>query len=538
MGFEHHTGKILLVDDDHVARAMVRDVAAQSEVELEAVGSVKEALRSLRDSQFDVVILDVNDSIERLRPVSLAAERIGAVLIATGDADGSQLRAGMQLGARDFLDKPYSDVETVTETLLRGVSLRRQNRVLDSSMHGDTAVAKLAAETRELRMQLDHQVKAFESSRETSYLDLSRMMTIISNIMDGIVFVDREDCVMLINPVAEDFLGIKAFLAIGRPVQEIAKDSGEELLSALVSDHLRVKEGDDFSRTIELHHSEHDLLYIKINTSRVLDYKGEFAGVLTVLQDITSEYKSDQLKNQYLSIVAHELRTPLTGIKTFSTLMAKGSLGPLSEHQDRAVRSIREQSIRLEHQIDKLINLGNIDSNDYAQDPEVLSVVDLVAGAVAPFEQVASDSEVELFVNASGVTGQAIRADRTDIKRALKSLVENAVKFTPDGGSVSIAAEVSDDMVEFTVEDCGIGINPRYHRRIFEKFFQVEDPLTRHHGGAGLGLFVAQGIIEAHGSKIEVSSELGSGAVFRFSLPVIEIESGDAAETECVTASN
>ena len=538
MGFEHHTGRVLLVDNDHAARDVVQSVAAHSEVELAVVGSAKEALQSLRDSEFDVVVLNVDDSVERLRPVSLAVERIGAVLIATGDAGGDRMRAGMRLGARDFLDKPFA-AEVVTESLLQGVALHRQNRVLGSATQtGDAAVAKLAAETSELRLQLDQQVRAFESSQETFYLDLSRMMTIISNIMDGIVFVDREDCVMLINPVAEDLLGIKAFLAIGRHVDEIAKDSGEELLSALVSDYLRVKEEGDVSRTIELHHSEHDLLYIKINTSKVLDYKGEFAGVLTVLQDITSEYKSDQLKNQYLSIVAHELRTPLTGIKTFSTLMAKGSLGPLSEHQTRAICSIREQSVRLEHQIDKLINLGNIDSNDYAQDPEVLSVVDLVAGAVAPFEQVASDSGVELLVNDSDVSEHAIEADRTDIKRALKSLVENAVKFTSEGGSVTVSAAVSDNMVEFTVNDSGIGINPRYHRRIFEKFFQVEDPLTRHHGGAGLGLFVAQGILEAHGSKIEVESDLGSGAVFRFSLPVFEIQSGDAAEAECVTTSN
>ena len=115
---------------------------------------------------------------------------------------------------------------------------------------------------------------------------------------------------------------------------------------------------------------------------------------------------------------------------------------------------------------------------------------------------------------------QAVHADRADLRRACQALIENAVKFTPDGGLVAVHVNRDDKgRARFSVRDSGIGIDPRYHRRIFEKFFQVEDPLTRHHGGAGLGLFVAKGIIEAHGSRIEVSSKLGSGAEFAFVLP-------------------
>ena len=111
-------------------------------------------------------------------------------------------------------------------------------------------------------------------------------------------------------------------------------------------------------------------------------------------------------------------------------------------------------------------------------------------------------------------------ADRADLRRACQALIENAVKFTPDGGAVQVVIERRGTEVRFVVRDTGIGIDPRYHRRIFEKFFQVEDPLTRHHGGAGLGLFVAKGIVESHGSRIEVQSQLGRGAEFSFALPL------------------
>jgi PAS domain S-box-containing protein len=348
-------------------------------------------------------------------------------------------------------------------------------------------------------------------------LGLSRMMTIITNIMDGIVFVDRAGNVTLMNPVAEDLLGAKSFVAIGKPITVL--QGRRDLLQTIAADHARMAQQKEVTQTVEVHHNEQDLLYIKCMTSRVHDYRGQPAGVLTVLRDVTAEFKTDQLKNQYLSIVAHELRTPLTGIKTFATMMTKGTLGGLTDRQQRVCESIREQSIRLEHQIDKLINLGNLESADYGQDRELFGIAEFASGLMVPFEQPARDRRIELTFRVADSDARLF-ADRADLRRACQALIENAVKFARDDGRVAVAIEVAGDGVRFRVSDDGIGIDPRYHRRIFEKFFQVEDPLTRHHGGAGLGLFVARGIVEAHGSRIEVSSQLGQGADFSFALPV------------------
>ncbi|MBM3973293.1 MAG: PAS domain S-box protein [Planctomycetes bacterium] len=342
-------------------------------------------------------------------------------------------------------------------------------------------------------------------------------MNIITNIMDGIVFVDRGGNVALMNPVAEDLLGAKFFVAIGKPV--VALQGRKELLQAVAADHARMDRQREVTQTVEVHHDAQDIMFIKCTTSRVLDWRGQLAGVLTALRDVTAEHKTDQLRNQYLSIVAHELRTPLTGIKTFATMMAKGSLGPLSDRQQRVCDAIREQSVRLEHQIDKLINLGNLEACEYGQDRESFPVAEFAAGLLAPFEQPARDRKIALTFDVEG-DDLWLQADRADLRRACQTLVENAVKFTRDGGHIAVAIELSGAGLRFRVTDDGVGVDPRYHRRIFEKFFQVEDPLTRHHGGAGLGLFVAKGIVEAHGSRIEVSSQLGQGADFSFALPV------------------
>lgn len=436
--------------------------------------------------------------------------RVAVLGTAADPGDPAVLAAALERGAVGVFG-PATGLAEAERVLRRAVAVRRRGVTSLEELQ------RLRFQSEELRRRCVQQAERFQEHQETFFLDLSRMMTIITNIMDGIVFVDRAGNVTLMNPVAEDLLGAKSFVAIGKPIT--ALQGRRDLLQTLAADHARMGTQKEVVQTVEVHHSEQDLLYIKCMTSRVHDYRGQPAGVLTVLRDVTAEFKTDQLKNQYLSIVAHELRTPLTGIKTFATMMTKGTLGVLTERQSRVCESIREQSVRLEHQIDKLINLGNLESADYGQDREVIPVAEFFAGLLAPFEQPARDRHIRLSFQVEG-DDECLFADRSDLRRACQALVENAVKFARDGGVVEVVVEPQGAGLRFRVRDDGIGIDPRYHRRIFEKFFQVEDPLTRHHGGAGLGLFVARGIVEAHGSRIEVSSQLGQGADFSFVLPL------------------
>ena len=514
---------VLLVDQGDEALALAAELATEgirvvpapeAEVPRLLVGSGARA----------IVVVAGEKSAPLVFARLVAAEGIAALaeshevplLLATGARDDDVLARAMTQGARAIVDlsQPKRAATEIKSFLARhdsrssAVGLRRAQA---------EDVARLRHQHEDLKTRFAEAVATFEETQETFYLDLTRMMTIIGNIMDGIVFADRDSSITLMNPVAEDLLGVKSFMAIGKLVNELS--GRKDLIRAVAENHRKLDGKKDVCRTIEVHHSEQDLLYIKVHTSQVLDYRGHFAGILTVLQDVTAEFKSDQLKNQYLSIVAHELRTPLTGIKTFSTMMSKGKLGPLTAEQKRVTESIREQSLRLEHQIDKLINLGHIESNEYGRDLEIFECQELVASAVAPFQQVAGERNIDLAVRMPQ-TPVWVRADRADLKRAMQAFIENAVKFTPDLGSVSVALVVAEEKVVFSVRDTGIGIDPRYQRRIFEKFFQVEDPLTRHHGGAGLGLFVARGIVESHGSKIHVQSDLGKGAEFSFVLPI------------------
>jgi PAS domain S-box-containing protein len=501
------SANVLIVEGDPRPSQRLREVIVTAGG-LAAAAPPAAVLDTLSGGAFDAIVLpQAADDDELVRTV--ADQGVGALLWTEDQPAASDLDRALRMGCAGVLS-PALAPAAVAAVLRRVRSLR------DRATTAREEVRRLRLQADELRERITRQADRFRDNQETFFLDLSRMMTIITNIMDGIVFVDRVGNVTLMNPVAEDLLGTKSFVAIGKPLAVM--QGRRDLLQTIAGDHARMSAQKEVAQTVEVHHNEQDLLYIKCMTSRVHDYRGQPAGVLTVLRDVTAEFKTDQLKNQYLSIVAHELRTPLTGIKTFATMMTKGTLGTLSDRQQRVCESIREQSIRLEHQIDKLINLGNLESADYGQDRELFPVSDFATGLLVPFEQPARDRRIELSLEIEE-NDESLFADRADLRRACQALVENAVKFARDGGRVTVRIERSGDGMRFRVHDDGIGIDPRYHRRIFEKFFQVEDPLTRHHGGAGLGLFVAKGIVEAHGSRIEVSSQLGQGADFSFALP-------------------
>src|SRR5688572_27445155 len=243
-------------------------------------------------------------------------------------------------------------------------------------------------------------------------------MSTFGDVMNGVIFADGEGTLAALNPAAEHLSGLAALTALSRPLAQLRGRSG--LFDAVIDEQGVAATRGNSSRVVEFHHSERDLLYIKLVSSVVRDCQGRPAGVMSLLEDVTANYKTDQLRNQYLSIVAHELRTPLTGIKTFSTMLAKGRLGPLEARQRDALESIREQSVRLEHQIDKLVNLGFLESQEYGRDLQTFDLGEMIGTAVTPLAQPAREKALALVLDLPSPP-VTVQADRSDLRRALQA---------------------------------------------------------------------------------------------------------------------
>lgn len=225
----------------------------------------------------------------------------------------------------------------------------------------------------------------------------------------------------------------------------------------------------------------------------------------------------DEIKRRFLSGIAHELRTPLTVIRSLTSVLGRGVHGPLSTEQAEILGHVEVETEALAHEIDKLLSLARLENADFAPDLEPVTVGDLLRPVERTLRARAEERRIDFRIEAQDAA-IAVLADAQDVPRALRALGENALKFTPEGGSVAVRATTCEDGVLFEVEDSGIGIDPADHQRVFELFVQLESPLTRRYGGCGVGLAYAARIVEAHGARIALRSSVGTGSTFSFRL--------------------
>jgi signal transduction histidine kinase len=227
----------------------------------------------------------------------------------------------------------------------------------------------------------------------------------------------------------------------------------------------------------------------------------------------------NQLKANLISNVSHELRTPLAHIKGYIELLAEGQLGEISKEQQNALGVVQRASDRLEGLIEDLIEFSAASRSGIALNLAPIDIAELLDRAAGRSKAKADKAGVALIVEVAGEIPRPL-ADAERLGWVLHQLIDNGVKFTPTGGTVRARAAREARAVQVSVSDTGIGIPQDRLREIFEPFHQLDGSPTRRYGGTGLGLALARMILEAHGAPLNVTSQVGEGTTFTFSLPV------------------
>jgi signal transduction histidine kinase len=258
------------------------------------------------------------------------------------------------------------------------------------------------------------------------------------------------------------------------------------------------------------------------------------------LQDAYDKLKElDRLKSNFIATISHELRTPLTSIIGYSEMLGEGIAGSLTSDQLEFVNTIREKGEQLLTLIMSLLDLSKLESGSLAlvkTDVDVCKTLDDVVSLLKPN---ATKADVQLAVDAPAEGLPTVRGDANRIRQAVLNLAENAVKFTPAGGSVTLSAKVGrqvmdeaeDDIgfaliaparsvIEIRVADTGIGIPEHEREKIFDPFYQVDSSSTREYGGTGLGLSIVQRLMQAHDGKVSVEPNHPKGSVFILKIPI------------------
>ena len=378
----------------------------------------------------------------------------------------------------------------------------------DETAHGILAVySKRPRAWREEEADALHALAATAAAARTNatlYQGVSheqqRGEAILANVADGIVAVDREGKVVLWNPAAERVTGVSQAEALGRtPVEALGRPLDAAGAGAGGSRLLPIRRGGEE-------------VWLSLSEAVMTDPAGAVAGRIYAFRDISSERSVEQMKSDFVSTVSHELRTPLTSIYGFAETLLRQDVLFGEEERATFLRYIASESERLTSIVDRLLSVAQLDTGAMAVQLAETDVGAVVNDAVRTAEG-ADGQNGHRFVVELADEPLSAEADGDKLRQVLAHLLDNAVRYSPAGGTVTVAARRREDAVEVSVEDEGVGIPHAEQERIFRKFYRGDSAASGvvGAGAAGLGLFLAAGLVTAMGGKIRVDSSEGSG---------------------------
>jgi two-component system, OmpR family, phosphate regulon sensor histidine kinase PhoR len=374
-----------------------------------------------------------------------------------------------------------------------GVDNRRKRRVF--SKHEQQLLMTLA----------DYAAIAVENAQlySTSVAERNKLDAILRETEDGVIVIDPEQLVVLMNPSARAAFGINGAEVVGRPLGDVLQNAEARQLFA-AAPALPAKRG---------RRAEVALDDGRIFNAHLTDIEG--VGQAVVMQDITHLKELDRLKSDFVATVSHDLRSPLTAILGYVELI--GRAGPVTEQQADFIKRVRSSVQAITTLISDLLDLGRIEAGFDSQ-KEAVEFSALVRGAVDGLTGRATEKRIRMVFDLPPATppvlGNPIR-----LRQMVANLVDNAIKYTPEGGVVQVRVQEEGEQLIFTVIDTGVGIGPADQPYVFDKFYRSANVRETGIQGTGLGLSIVKGIAEDHGGRVWVESKLGHGTMFVVVLP-------------------
>ncbi len=398
---------------------------------------------------------------------------------------------------RGFL-KPIQQIQQLAQKITQGdfnsrLSLMRKDELGD-----------LANYLNQMSFELQNKIK--EVTR-----DKNELKAMLSSMVEGVIVINRNEKIVLLSAPVYEMLELRSREVIGKPYWEVIRN---EEINSLLEEAMAQKHSVQKEITIIAPEERQ----FSVQVSSVLLESRELSGVVAVFHDITELKKMAKVRAEFVANVSHEFKTPLTTIRGFVETLKDGAVND-KEKAKKFLDIILKHTERLEYLVNDLLSLASMESQELRLDLEKVPVPALLESAAGMYKQQLDKKQQRLELQIPKDL-PLIQVDRLKIEQVFINLLDNAIKFTPQGGQITIIAYQQNGSVQVDFQDSGIGIDPQHLPRIFERFYRVDKGRSRDMGGTGLGLAIVKHIVLAHQGKVSVQSTHGNGSTFSVFLPI------------------
>lgn len=407
------------------------------------------------------------------------------------------LSLGLTFLVSKLISRPLVEMSAIAKSMSGGDFSKK------ATAYSRDEVGELAHSLNLMSEQIKDKIEKIESER--AKLDLT-----LSSMFEGVIVTDEKEKIILMNPSLRGMFFVDRTVE-GKKLLEVIRNTAiQDIVDKIIRGRQRLA-----TEEISVNVPEEKIL--KVNGSPIVR-DDKFEGLILVFHDITELRHLEQIRQDFVANVSHELRTPISSIKGYSETLLEGALDDKRNARE-FVSIIQQEANRLANLINDLLDLSKIESGKMKMNFIRIDFAALLERNAAVIEKQAKAKAITLKLDiAAGLS--KIKADETRISQVIINLLDNAVKYTPQKGSVCVSAKVINRALQVDVTDTGIGIGERDLPRIFERFFRVDKARSREMGGTGLGLSIVKHIVQAHGGQVWVNSTPGLGSTFSFTLPL------------------
>ncbi len=399
----------------------------------------------------------------------------------------------------------HSITQPIGEMREQALRIARGDYSRKVTVHGKDELGQLALTFNQLAEQIEETQDAMESER-------NRLNSVLSHMSDGVVATDRRGKVITINDMALSLLGISKEVAIGQNILNLLDIEKDYTLRKILESTEEL--------LIERNESNYgDNKIIRVEFSMIRRESGFISGLVAVLHDVTEQEQNERDRREFVSNVSHELRTPLTSMRSYIETLSEGAWQD-QEIAPRFLKITLDETDRMIRMINDLLDLSRMDNDNLKLNIEMVNFNELVNFVLDRFDVIIANSEKKYrIVREFTQRPLFVEVDTDRMIQVIDNIMNNAIKYSPDGGKITVRLIETHNNVILSITDQGLGIPKKDISRIFDRFYRVDKARARKQGGTGLGLAISKEVVKALGGTIWATSIENYGSTFYISLP-------------------